>query len=213
LYRTLYSENVVQEPESTEVVDRESIADLATTRRQWESIFHDPTTSQPAPKPTKKSTPKWQVRMPYTEKTPTGQTSSTNAASSEDGPVSGGGVVEVEEVVKTTSSMDSGVDMESAIEREIRLALEREESLKKEKELRHGQAPPTSSQAPPPSSTTQAQLSSMESSQTDSELQPSFHEMTEADRGSEFMVNEQRAIQEDALQEESLQKSFHGRVR
>ena len=59
----MYSENVVQEPQSTDVVNRESIANLATTRRQWENIFtSEPEESNPKPK---KNPPKWQVRLPY----------------------------------------------------------------------------------------------------------------------------------------------------
>ena len=184
----LYSENVVQEPQSTDVVNRESIANLATTRRQWESIFtSEPEESNPKPK---KNPPKWQVRLPYAEKTHTSPATVTSNASTEPESPS----------PSHTSNM-AEADTESAIEREIRLAMEREAMLKREQEERLRQQ-----------SQRGFQVSSMESS-TESELQPSFHELTEADRGSEFFINERVVQQEDAEQEESLQRGFAHQVR
>ncbi|XP_076462659.1 uncharacterized protein LOC143295010 isoform X2 [Babylonia areolata] len=183
----LYSENVVREPDSTEVVDRESIANLASTRRQWEAIF---TSSDPkdesAAKP-RKNPPRWEVRMPYAEKTCAGPaTVSANPVTEEpDSPT-----------LQQTSGM---ADTESAIEREIRLAMEREEMLRREQEERLRQL---SLQGQPG-----VKVSSMESS-TESELQPSFHELAEADRGSEFFVHHSMQQQEDAEREESLQQGF-----
>ena len=188
----LYSENVVQEPQSTDVVNRESIANLATTRRQWENIF----TSEPEeanPKP-KKNPPKWQVRMPYTERTHhPGPANVTSVA-----------VTEPESPPPAHNSIMDDADTESAIEREIRLAVEREEMLKREQEERQRQV----SQQPQRG----FKVSSMESS-TESELQPSFHELTEADRGSEFFINERVVQQEDSEQEESLQRGFAHQVK
>ena len=186
----LYSENVVKEADSTDEVDRESIANLATTRRQWESIFSTEPKEDSTSKP-KKNPPKWQVRMPYAEKTAAGPatvTATTVSADSESPP-------------STPSS--SMADTESAIEREIRLALEREEMLKREQEERVRQA------SLQPQRT--YQVSSMESS-TESELQPTFHELAEADRGSEFFINDQAVQREDAEREESLQKGFSQQV-
>ncbi|XP_070195624.1 hepatoma-derived growth factor-related protein 2-like isoform X2 [Littorina saxatilis] len=184
----LYSENIVQEPTSSEEVDRESIANLSTTRRQWETIFTPD--SKEESKPTKKNPPKWQVRMPYNEKTAPGPdtvlTTTTTAESPESPPPT-------PRQNKTTKMANS--DTESAIEREIRLATEREEMLKREHEDRMKM------------SQHQLKASSMESS-TESELQPSYHELTEADRGSEFLINERVVQQEDAEQEESLQRGF-----
>lgn len=176
----LYSENVVQEPDSTEVVDRESIANLATTRRQWERIVTVETPQEPAPK---KNPSKWQVRVPYAEK-----------AASSPVIVTTDNSAEVASLAPDKSPALNAAAMESNIEREIRLTVEREEMLKREQEERvHSRN----------------KVPSMESSTESELLQPTFHELTEADRGSEFLMNESRVQHEDSMQEESLQKAFH----
>ncbi|KAL8610621.1 hypothetical protein ACOMHN_006340 [Nucella lapillus] len=187
----LYSENVLKESDSSEVVDRESIANLTTTRRQWEAIFTSEPKEEPAPKP-KKNPPKWEVRMPYAEKIGVGPATVTaNNTTEEEEP-------ESPPPPTHTANM---ADTESAIEREIRLAVEREEMLRREQEDRIRQL------------SHQAQRggkggSSMESS-TESELQPSYHELAEADRGSEFFMQDRSVQQEDSEREESSQRGFN----
>ena len=211
----LYSENVLQEPQSTDVVNRESIANLATTRQQWETIF---TSAEPEdsnhPKPKKKSPPKWQVRMPYTEKTHTGPATVTSSNNSNNSVEPESPPPHQTHHPHQTSTM-AEADRESAIEREIRLAVEREETLKREQEERLQQLP---RQVPQQQQQQQQQqrgflASSMESSTESERQQPSFHELTEADRGSEFLINERVVQQEDAEQEESLQRGFAHQVR
>ena len=165
----LYSENVLKEGDTTEEVDRESIANLATTKKQWERQFSEST--PPAPAIKKKATPKWEVRLPYKEKN---------------------SVPPANDVVKSTQqtvtseheggAMPRGAgEMESAIEREIRLAHEREEMLRLEQEQRLKAEQEVNQK---PMSSGQTIIASYEAAAEESEsCQPAFNELTEADRG------------------------------
>ncbi|GFR82509.1 translation initiation factor IF-2 [Elysia marginata] len=180
---SLYSENVVKEGDTTETVDRESIANLSSTKKQWETIF----TSNASPTggnsevsgSKKRAQPKWEVRLPYKEKhlSPSlgNQAVSPSDITSDSDP---------------TSAMSSSgyLDTESAIEREIRLAHEREEMLKLEKAERERlkqehleqQQAGTIGQG-------QSIIASYEASSAESEsYHPAFDELAEADRGPDL---------------------------
>ena len=68
------SENVLKEGDTTEAVDRESIANLSSTKKQWETIFTSNVSPTGGNTETsggkKKAQPKWEVRLPYKEKHP-----------------------------------------------------------------------------------------------------------------------------------------------
>lgn len=168
----LYSENVLKEGDTTESVDRASIANLETTKKQWEHIFtNSPTQVDATVK--KKTTPKWEVRLPYTEKHPA--TSPSQGYSSIDNPSSPDHHEE-----EDPNMFKKPVVQESAIEREIRLAHEREEMLRREKEEREKQSEQQKPQG-------QNRMASYVSSSAESESnQPAFHELAEADRNPDL---------------------------
>ncbi|CAL1541341.1 unnamed protein product [Lymnaea stagnalis] len=154
----LYSENVIKEGDTTESVDRESIANLTTTKKQWENIFTTHGTGQGETSIKKKATPKWEVRLPYKEK------HSPQVVDSE---------------IKETKMSSKVIDTESAIEREIRLAHEREEMLRREKEQRSKTNEKQKGQG-------QTILAAYEEVSAESEsYQPAYNELTEADRGTD----------------------------
>ncbi|CAG5119840.1 unnamed protein product [Candidula unifasciata] len=172
---SLYSENVLKEGDTTESVDRESIADLSTTKRQWESIFTSHNITQGDSTLKKKSAPKWEVRIPYKEK---------NVASSLDHDSESSQVNGLEEVQRGDSEMfKKQIDSESAIEREIRLANEREHVIRKEKEIREKQVQKQKNQG----------QTIMTSYEAESEsFHPVYNELAEADRGSDLWGRGQR---------------------
>ncbi|XP_046340120.2 uncharacterized protein LOC124121182 isoform X2 [Haliotis rufescens] len=176
----LYSENVVQEANTTEEVNRESIRDLSSTRQQWETILSpvaEKTESQ------KKATVRhWEVNFPNKRKSVS---------------------IEADKVDVSFTSMEDTQDRyanESAIEREIRLNMEREETLRREQEERKllsekGKVDTTMYESVPKD-----------------ETKPMFHELTEADRGSEMCKREtiiQQELREQEEKERALRKNHH----
>ena len=185
----LYSENVVQESGTSESVDRESIADLAQTRLQWESILKtEVKTSETPVTKSPKQVRHWEVKLPHYPL----------AKDIDDIPVE-----------NDTTEMDNKTGdpygNESAIDREIRLAMEREDMLRREQderqELKERQLAKTV--ITPTKATADVEPE---------EVKPMYHELTEADRGSEMQKREsliQQEMQEQEQREEALR---HERV-
>ena len=186
----MYSKNVIQEDDNTEAVDRESIADLSSTRKQWESLFSVKT--PPAQKPVpKKNTPvkHWEVKLPYKPvNSPAGSDVVSSAPASESQPA---------------KMDDEGYANESAIEREIRLANEREEMLKKEQEERQELIRRQNA------SKNQINTAAFEPKEDNNNSKVMYHEMTEADRGSELQMREtliQQEIEEQKEKEREIEQ-------
>lgn len=189
----LYSHNVVQEDGNTDTVDRESIADLHSTRKQWETLLQGSGKSESTPTkvtPKKSNTPvkHWEVKLPYTP-SPTPQT-----------------IPEPEnkdtQPRKPFKMEDDPYANESAIEREIRLANEREEMLRKEQEER---LELTKRQNASKNQVNTKMFENENNNNTD--FKAMYHEMTEADRGSELQKREsliQQEIEEQKEREEAL---------
>ncbi|XP_067679136.1 uncharacterized protein [Haliotis asinina] len=177
----LYSENIVQEGDTTEEVNRESIRDLSSTRQQWETIL-SPVAEKSESR--KKSTVRhWEVNFPNKRKSVT---------------------IEADQVDSSLTNMEDTQGKyanESAIEREIRLNMEREETLRREQEERKllrekGKVDTTIYESVP----------------KDDETKPMFHELTEADRGSEMWRREtiiQQELREQEEKEKALRKNQH----
>lgn len=178
---SLYSENVLKEGDTTDTVDRESIANLSSTKKQWETIFTSkasPSGNSPeASSIKKKAHPKWEVRLPYKEKHLSPSLDNSIVSSSE-----------AKSDISLTSPMSSsGLDTESAIEREIRLAHEREEMLKLEKAEREQMRQEQQQQQTGSIGQGQSIIASYEASSAESEsYHPAFDELTEADRGPDL---------------------------
>ncbi|XP_069126174.1 titin homolog isoform X2 [Argopecten irradians] len=182
----LYSANVVEDGKTTEIVDRESIADLGSTRKQWETLFQSSAGSSPAPKPTpKKSSVKhWEVKLPYK---PVSVVDSAEPAAEEP---------------PSEKKMEDEYANESAIAREIRLANEREEMLKREQEER---LELQKRQEDSKQMKTIATFEAQNNNNNNNELKTMYHEMTEADRGSELQRRETIIKQEIEEQQEREQ--------
>lgn len=173
---SLYSENVLQEGDTTEAVDRESIANLANTKKQWENIL---TSHNIVQEETfiKKTPPKWEVKLPYTERN---KISSDNLSFEEEGNETGFRDEEGKAMFKKHD------DTESAIEREIRLAHEREEMMRREKEERQKVSEKQKGQT------------IIASYEAESEsFHPAYNELAEADRGSDLWGVENGGRDED----------------
>lgn len=194
----LYSKNIVQEKDTTESVNRESIADLSSTRSHWEQFLKKPTSPEPSPaKPSKSTVRHWDVQTKYKPASvePPINTKTEEVPASE--PISLN--VQFGESTTITDDMDP-YSNESAIEREIRLAMERENMLKREQnerlELQTRQKGISMNE--PPANT------------TDNEFKPTYHEMTEADRGSEMSQREsviRQEIEDLKLREQALPRA------
>ncbi|XP_061174975.1 uncharacterized protein LOC133184124 isoform X2 [Saccostrea echinata] len=188
----LYSQNVVQEDGNTDTVNRESIADLNSTRKQWETILQSSGKSDPSPAkvtPKKSGTPvkHWEVKLPYKPN------SSSKAIPQPE--------VEDAQPKKSFKMEDDPYANESAIEREIRLANEREEMLRKEQEERMELSKRQNA------SKNQVNTKMFENENNNTEFKTMYHEMTEADRGSELQKREtliQQEIEEQKEREEAL---------
>lgn len=184
----LYSENIIQETENTDAVDRESIANLSSIRKQWESKFQSEEKNQKSvPKPKQPTTVRhWEVKLPtQLKKVPADAVRSTKSDSESE----------------SENMADTDHANESAIEREIRLAMEREELLKKEQEeranLQERQTAPLKKD------------SFMSETIEQNNNKPTYHEMTEADRGSELQQREEM-IQQELLEQEQREAAFRG---
>lgn len=185
----MYSENVIQETENTDTVDRESIANLSSIRQQWESKFQtgkENQSSAPKPKQTTQQVRHWEVKLPtQLKKVPANVIRTTKSDSDSD----------------TEKMADPETANESAIEREIRLAMEREELLKKEQEERVN--------------LTERQMASQKKDPFITETteqnnnKPTYHEMTEADRGSELRQREE-IIQKELMEQQEREAAIRG---
>ena len=177
----LYSENVIQETDDSDTVSRESIANLNTTRKQWETILKnkEDTTPQKAKQP--QQVRHWEVKLPTPLKRVPAKPEPKQDSSDSDS----------EDKMADTENAN-----ESAIEREIRLAMEREEMLRKEQEER------TKLQERQDAS--QLKIINKEPFKTveQNNNKPTYHEMTEADRGSELQQREEQIQLELFEQEE-----------
>ncbi|KAK3602389.1 hypothetical protein CHS0354_026277 [Potamilus streckersoni] len=178
----LYSDNIIQEKENSETVDRDSIANLASTRAHWESKFGKSFTEQSSKAASKsnKQVRHWEVKLPYKQlnissSTPSGQ------------------------VTSYPRMADIDADNESAIDREIRLAMEREQMLKKEQEEREELQNRQNAFK-------LVDTSAFEKIEQNNN-KPTYHEMTEADRGSEMMERESR-IQRELQEQRNREKDF-----
>ncbi|KAL3868405.1 hypothetical protein ACJMK2_041214 [Sinanodonta woodiana] len=178
----LYSDNIIQEKENSETVDRDSIANLASTRAHWESKFGKSFPEQSSKTATKsnKQVRHWDVKLPYKQlnissSTPSGQ------------------------VTSYSRMADIDTENESAIDREIRLAMEREEMLKREQEEREELQNRQNAFK-------LVDTSAFEKIEQNNN-KPTYHEMTEADRGSEMMERESR-IQRELEEQQNREKDF-----
>ncbi|XP_060082242.1 titin-like [Ylistrum balloti] len=181
----LYSANVVDDGKTTEIVDRESIADLGSTRKQWETLFLSSTpSSAPKPTPKKAAVKHWEVKLPYK---PVGVVNSAETTAEEP---------------PSERKMEDEYANESAIAREIRLANEREEMLKREQEDRMELL---KRQEESKQTKTIATFEAQNNNNNNNELKTMYHEMTEADRGSELQRRETIIKQEIEEQQEREQ--------
>lgn len=165
----LYSENVLQENDTTESIDRESISNLASTKQQWEHLMtneQNVQTNASLKSPAKKTVKHWEVKLSNS----TSKNTTNGEATMENGMTNG---------------------QESAIDREIRLAMEREDMLKREQEERQKLF---EKQRGVNSIAVKYEPPVVEKS-------PMFHEMTEADRGSE-MQKQESIIQAELLEQQ-----------
>ena len=176
----LYSENVIQETDDSEAVNTESIADFNTTQKQWETILKKDSTSQKPKQP--QQVRHWEVKLP----TPLKRVPAKPEPKQEDSDSS-----DTEDKMADTENAN-----ESAIEREIRLAMEREEMLRKEQEERA-----ELKERQDASSLKTFNKEPFESVELNNN-KPSYHEMTEADRGSELRQREEQIQLELFEQEE-----------
>ena len=180
----LYSENVIQETEGTEDISRESIANLNTTRQQWETITKPKEETTPQ-KPKQTQVRHWEVKLPTQLKRVPAKPEPKREDSDSDS--------ESDDKMADTENAN-----ESAIEREIRLAMEREDMLRKEHEER----------AELQVRQDASQLKTLNKEPFESESvelnnnKPTYHEMTEADRGSELQQREEQIQLELFEQEE-----------
>ncbi|XP_063413108.1 uncharacterized protein LOC134695672 isoform X3 [Mytilus trossulus] len=182
----LYSKNIVDESDTSEIVDRESIADLSSTRKQWETFCRS-TSNEPIKAPAKNISPakRWEVKLPYKSDP---QPSITSPRSESPDRMS-----------------DTDVDQfasESAIDREIRLANEREEMLRKEQEERLELIKRQAESK---------QNFEKKNNNNNKEFQTMYHEMTEADRGSELQKRE-TIIQQEILENKEREKALKVRT-
>lgn len=181
----LYSENIIQETENTDTVDRESIANLSRARQQWENKAE--TFESKAPK--KQSHQPQQVRH-WEVKLPKSQPKAVYTT--KPGPDSGS-----EEMADTDNAN------ESAIECEIRRAMEREELLKKEQEDRANLQE---------CQTAAVKKEIFQNNETEpNNNKPTYHEMTEADRGSELQQREE-LIQLELEEQEEREAAVRGDI-
>jgi len=184
----LYSQNVIQETENTESVDRESIANLSAARQHWETKFKptEKSSSKSSPKQSNQQVRHWEVKLPkQVKEVPADVVRSSNRSDSESD--------------SDNNMADTDYANESAIEREIRLATEREELLRKEQEDR---AKLSVRQSATTSSVINKDAFEGEENNNNNAEKPTYHEMTEADRGAELRQQEERIQQEMAEQQE-----------
>ena len=110
---SLYTSNIQKETESSEAVDRDSIAEISITRELWEKVLDPVTCESQRIAVAIKALPRWQVRVPYCK--PFSETSiSGNKPSVED--------------------LASHNEMENAIASDILLSVERERLVKEDHE-------------------------------------------------------------------------------
>lgn len=190
----LYSHNVVQEDGNTDTVNRESIADLSSTRKQWETLLQtsgtpETTPSKVTPKKSNTTVKHWEVKLPYKpEPSPKTEPNPENQDT---------------QPKKSFKMEDDPYANESAIEREIRLANEREEMLRKEQEERMELAKRQNASK----NQVNAKMFENENNNNNTDFKAMYHEMTEADRGSELQKREsliQQEIEEQKEREEAL---------
>ncbi|XP_053394858.1 titin homolog [Mercenaria mercenaria] len=183
----LYSENIIQETENTEAVDRESIANLSKARQQWETKAQTTEDSTPRKQKQPQQVRHWEVKLPTPlKRVPADVVRTTNQDSDSE----------------SENMADTEYANESAIEREIRLAMEREELLKKEQEER------ANLQERQVSSVKKEQFEKIEQNNN----KPTYHEMTEADRGSELQQREE-LIQQELQEQEEREAAYRGETR
>lgn len=192
----LYSENILKEEETTDTVDRGSIADLVAIKKHWEARFESEETDNVPVKKAQRVVRHWSVKLPNIPGKPNNKTDTANL-----------------EVVNrnnqdTMNINDDYNENESAIEREIRWAMEREEMLRQEHEqrqiLREKMAMKKEQEE-----MVKAQLNGVQTQQiiehyenTDKEkFKPTYHEMTEADLGHEIAKKE--AIKEFEMRQQN----------
>lgn len=182
------SENEIEEADDSDKVSRESIANLNTTRKQWETFSkhkEDTTSSKPKqPQPVRH----WEVKLPAPLKRVPAKPESKKEESDSDS----------EDEMADTENAN-----ESAIEREIRLAMEREEMLRKEQEER------AKLQERYEASSVKILNKEPFESVEQNNNKPTYHEMTEADRGSELKQREEQIQLELFEQEEREMELRH----
>lgn len=183
----LYSENIIQETENTEAVDRESIANLSRARQQWENKAQTGEETTPRKPKQPQQVRHWEVKLPTQLKRVPADVIRTTKQDSDS---------------ESENMADTEHANESAIEREIRLAMEREELLKREQEER------ANLQERQVSSVKKEPFEKIEQNNN----KPTYHEMTEADRGSELQQREE-LIQQELQEQEEREAAYRGATR
>lgn len=185
----LYSENILKEEETTDQVDRGSIADLAAIKKHWEERFETEEAEKTPVKKAQRVVRHWSVKLSNIP----GKPNRTNESTPE---------VVNRNLEDMTAINDDYNENESAIEREIRWAMEREEMLRQEQEqrqlLREKMALQQQEQQ---HSGVQTQQIIEHYENTDKEkFKPTYHEMTEADLGHE--ISKKEAIKEQEMRQQ-----------
>ena len=178
----IYNENEVDGTIDTDKISQESIANLNTTRNRFEAFSqHKEETTPHKPKQPQQPVRHWEVKLPTQLKRVPAKPEPKKEESDSDS----------EETMADTDNAN-----ESAIEREIRLAMEREEMLRKEQEDRV--------KLQERYDASQVKIVNKEPFEKveQNNNKPTYHEMTEADRGSELQQREEQIQLELFEQEE-----------
>ena len=180
----LYSENVLKEEETTEHVDRGSIADLAAIKKHWEDRFVTEEAEKPPVKKTQRVVRHWSVKLSNVPGRPNNRKDEPTAE------------IVNRNYENMTAINDDYNENESAIEREIRWAMEREEMLRQEQEQRQYMREKMAlkeqeEEEEKKHNGVQTQQIIEHYENTDKEkFKPTYHEMTEADLGHEIAKKE-----------------------
>ena len=169
------------EVEETEKISHESIANLNTTRKQFEAFSKHKEETTPHKPKQPQQVRHWEVKLPTPLKRVPAKPEPKKDDSDSDS----------EDKMADTENAN-----ESAIEREIRLAMEREEMLRKEQDERAKLQ--ERYDASPVKIINKDPFENVEQNNN----KPTYYEMTEADRGSELQQREDQIQLELFEQEE-----------
>ena len=166
----IYNDNEVEETVDTDKISQESIANLNTTRNRFEAFSQHKEETTPHKPKQPQQVRHWEVKLPTPLKRVPAKPEPKQEESDSDS----------EDKMADTENAN-----ESAIEREIRLAMEREEMLRKEQEERV--------KLQEKYDASQVKIVNKEPFENveQNNNKPTYHEMTEADRGSELQQREE----------------------